>query len=123
MLQHIALEVADGEKAALFFTEILGLERLKSMTLSPQLNSALFGKEEQVALETYGNGQMCVEVFITGRAPAPTYQHICLSVPDKAMFIAKCKAHGVTIITAQKGDRELLFIRDFSGNLYEIKAS
>ena len=121
MLHHVALEAQDRHKSERFFTQILGLSKTKTMTLSPTLNSAIFGREEQLDLETYANEHMCVEVFITGRTVAPTYQHLCLAVPDQNAFAEKCKANDVVVITAQKGDRELLFVRDFSGNLYEIK--
>ena len=120
MLKHVALEVNDRNQAALFFTRILGLSKTKSSTLSTDLGRALFGKSDTVEMETWANDDMCLEVFITD-SPAPaTYRHLCLSVPDREAFVANCKSNDVALITAQKGDRELLFIKDFSGNLYEI---
>ena len=120
MLQHIALEVADPEKGARFFTEILGLTKQKSSTLPAALNRALFGFSEDTAMETWSDGALTVEVFITGTPVSPSYSHVCLGVPDIAAFLEKCAAHGVPIITAPKGDKEIVFIKDFSGNLYEI---
>ena len=123
MLQHVALEMRDENEAALFFTEILALSKLKSMTWSSEHNKAIFGNDEALELLMYGNEHICVEVFLTGRPVTPTYRHLCLSVADRETFVSKCRAHRLTIITAQKGGRQLLFVRDFSGNLYEIKES
>jgi catechol 2,3-dioxygenase-like lactoylglutathione lyase family enzyme len=121
MLQHIAIEVTDSAKAEQFFTHVLGLTKRKSATLTPGLNHALFGNNTPVDMVVYGNDDLCIETFVTGCPVTPSYQHICLLVPDKGRFLDTCRAHDVTIITAQKGDKELLFIKDHSGNLYEIR--
>ena len=121
MLQHIALEATDSAKAALFFTEILGLTKQKSSTLSAPLGLALFGNDEEVPMEVWSDDTLCLEVFITGKPVSPLYSHICIGVPSLTAFLEKCIGHEVTIITAKKGDKEIVFIKDFSGNLYEIK--
>jgi len=121
MLQHIAVEVADRSKAALFFSEILGLTKRSASTLPATLNEAIFGNAEAVEMETWSDDRLSLEVFITGRPVSPSYCHICLAVADRAAFLEKCSRRGVPIITAKKGDKDLYFIKDFSGNLYEIK--
>lgn len=121
MLQHIALEVTDSAGADRFFTGVLGLAKQKSATLEPALNHALFGNNTPVDMVVYGNDDLCIETFVTGCPVTPSYQHLCLFVPDKSRFLDTCRKHDVTIVTAKKGDKELLFIKDPSGNLYEIK--
>ena len=121
MLQHIALEVTDSAKAALFFTEILGLTKQKSSTLCAALNRELFGCDEDVDMEVWSSDTLSIEVFITKTPVSLSYSHVCLGVPDIPAFLEKCTAHGVTIITAEKNNKEIIFIKDFSGNLYEIK--
>jgi catechol 2,3-dioxygenase-like lactoylglutathione lyase family enzyme len=121
MLQHVALEVHSLESSEAFFTEVLGLVKTKSSVLSPELNRAIFGKDESIELVTYANEHLSVELFVTGRPTAPAYRHLCLAVPDKQLFAAKCEQHNCKVITAKKGEKELMFVKDFSGNLYEIK--
>ena len=121
MLQHIAVEITDKSKATLFFSEILGLEKQKSSTLPSTLNRTIFGNEEEVEIEVWSDDRLSLEVFITGKPVSPSYRHICLAVPDMAAFLEKCTRHKVPTITAKKGDKEIIFIKDFSGNLYEIK--
>ena len=121
MLQHVALEVVETKRSALFFAEILGLSKAKAITMSKQLNRDIFGNDEEVEMETWENEHLCLEVFVTGKSVKPSYQHLCLAVPDKKTFVSRCAAHDVTVITAKKGEKEILFVKDYSGNLYEIK--
>lgn len=121
MLQHIGLEARDKGTAARFFVDVLGLEERKTATLSPELNFAIFGVDEPVTMVVYGNEEMSVEVFLSGSPVSPSYQHACLVVPSRETLLERCRRYDVPVITVPKGDRELLFIRDFAGNLYEIK--
>ena len=119
MLQHIGLESRDKGTADRFFVEVLGLEEKKTATLSPELNLAIFGMDGPVEMVVYENEKMSVEVFLSGSAVTPSYGHACLVVPKRETLMEKCRKHDLPVITVQKGDKELLFIRDFSGNLYE----
>jgi catechol 2,3-dioxygenase-like lactoylglutathione lyase family enzyme len=47
--------------------------------------------------------------------------HVCLEVDDLQDFLKKCRDLDVEISQIPKGDRTLTFIRDFDGNLFEIK--
>ncbi len=122
MLQHIGLESRNKETADRFFVDVLGLKEKKNAILSPELNFAIFGMEGPVEMVVYENEQMSVEVFISGNTVPPSYGHACLVVPNRKMLMERCRTHDLPVVTVQKGDKELLFIRDFSGNLYEIKA-
>ena len=121
MLQHIGLESRDKDTADRFFAAVLGLEEKKTATLSPELNFAIFGMEGPVEMVVYENEQMSVEVFISGNTVPASYGHACLVVPDREALMKRCRTHELPVVTVQKGDKELVFIRDFTGNLYEIK--
>ena len=121
MLNHIGLEVTDKEKARIFFEEILGIPKVRSFTLSPELAYAIFGRREEVEIETFAKEEISFEVFITGERANPIYAHTCLEVQNREEIMARCKSYGLTPNIVKKGEKELLFIKDFSGNLFEIK--
>ncbi|MEW5767584.1 MAG: VOC family protein [bacterium] len=122
MFHHIGLEATDKEKAAIFFEEILGIPKVKSFTLSSDLAEAIFGPAKEIEVETFAGEGIIIEVFITDQKVRPLYSHVCLVVPNRPELITKCEAYGIIPNVVKKGDKELLFIRDFSGNLFEIKS-
>jgi catechol 2,3-dioxygenase-like lactoylglutathione lyase family enzyme len=121
MLNHVALEVDNKEKAERFFTEVLDLPKVKTFVLEKRLNKDIFGKDDEIDVNNYGNENIMFEVFIAGNEKKKSYNHVCINVEDKAKFIEKCKKYRIETNIVKKGDRELLFIKDYFGNMYEIK--
>ena len=71
----------------------------------------------------YRNDQVHFEIFIAGQSlnPLNPIQHICLEVEDLNAFLNKCHHLEIEVNLVPKGDRTLTFIRDYDGNLFEIK--
>jgi catechol 2,3-dioxygenase-like lactoylglutathione lyase family enzyme len=120
-VHHVAIECASQQKADIFFTKILGVPKVKSMLLSGELSAAIFQIDRPVQMETYDNGKARFEVFIVPAPVKSSFMHVGLMISDKTDFIARCKAEGLSPFFIQKEGKQLLFVRDFSGNLYEIK--
>jgi catechol 2,3-dioxygenase-like lactoylglutathione lyase family enzyme len=122
-LDHVALLCSSEQKADDFYQGILGLRKMKSAVLPSELSRQIFGLDLECPLLLYGNDQMKVEVFVAD----PPYErglrveHICLEVDDRETFMKKCQGSNVAVNLVPKGDRLLLFIEDFDGNLFEIK--
>jgi catechol 2,3-dioxygenase-like lactoylglutathione lyase family enzyme len=120
LLNHVAVECDDQASADLFFTTILGLPKTKSSLLSKELSNTIFQIDEPVAFHMYDNGKTRIEVFIHRSKQKRTYTHVCIQVDDKTDFIASCKQHGIEPLLVEKDKKQLLFVRDFSGNLFEV---
>jgi hypothetical protein len=62
------------------------------------------------------------EVFIAKHISTIQRQieHQCLEVDDLGAFIEKCRSMEVEVALIPKGDKTLIFIKDFDGNLFEI---
>ena len=120
-LNHVALEYADKDKADLFFVKILGMQKVKSSTLPEDLSDAIFGIKSSVEMEVYDNGMTRIEVFITGKSKNSGYEHTCIEVRDRKEFITQCEKYGIVPMVIERGGKELLFVRDFSNNLFEVK--
>jgi len=118
---HVALEYADKDKADLFFSTILGMEKVKSSTLPDDVSDAIFGIRRSVDMEVYDNGMWRVEVFITGNSKDSGYEHTCIEVKDRKEFMQQCAKYSIEPIAIKMGGKDLLFVRDFSNNLFEIK--
>ena len=121
IIQHVAVECSDQQSADRFFTTVLGIPKIKETVLSKELSAAIFRISKNVPVEIYDNGKTRFEVFINTTRSKPTYDHICIEVDDKSGFITQCKQQGLDPFFVEKEGKQLLFVRDFSENLYEIK--
>ena len=118
---HVALQYNDRKQAEIFFTKILELPLKKTFTLSQELSNGIFGIEEEVTVDVYGDDNSCFEIFNTKAQTKQGYEHICIEINNKEEFIKRCKNYGIEPILVKKGLKTLLFIRDFAGNLFEVK--
>ncbi len=120
-LNHVALQCSDREKASIFFTQILKIPKLRDFSITQELSSKIFGINKNIEIDVYDNSEVRFEVFILERINKPEFEHVCIDVEDIEDFINTCQKFGLEPFTVKKGERDLLFVRDFSGNLYEIK--
>ena len=120
-INHVALTYSDKEKADVFFNKILGLKLKKTFTLLPELSYQIFGIKQKVTAFSYENEHTRFEIFINDKESEYTYEHTCILIDNKNEFIKRCKQHGLNPFVVEKDGKEYLFVRDFNGNLFEIK--
>lgn len=119
--QHVALQYAEKEKADIFFKEILGLKLIKEFKLQENLSKQIFDVSEEVDVFVYGNESVVFEIFITPHTTDYVFNHVCIKVPDKKDFVKKCEKNNLKPFFVDKGDKKLLFTKDYFDNLYEVK--
>jgi catechol 2,3-dioxygenase-like lactoylglutathione lyase family enzyme len=123
LLKHVGLACSTEDNADHFYKDLLGLSKSEPKTLPPGLAKAIFKLDAELQIINYMNENIHFEVFITGLPDNQSRQiaHQCLEVEDLAGFIEKCRHLSVEVTQIPKGDKILTFIRDFDGNLFEIK--
>lgn len=120
MIHHVAIESENEAFADRFFSSVLGLSKVKSSVLSAELSLAIFKINQEVRFYVYEKGSTRFEVFVTGRFGMKSFVHVCIAVDDKDAFVRCCRDHGLEPFFVEKNKKELLFVRDFSGNLFEV---
>jgi len=120
-LLHVALQYTDSEKADIFFTKILGLTLEKEFSISEDLSNQIFQIKENVHIKVYGNEHAKFEVFITKKPQNIGFEHTCIEIQNKENFIERCKRYDIKPMLVKKGEKTLLFVKDFSNNLFEVK--
>jgi catechol 2,3-dioxygenase-like lactoylglutathione lyase family enzyme len=122
-VRHYGLACRSEETAERFYKKFLGLKKSERKTVPAALSETLFGIPCDLEVLNYAGDEVHFEVFIhEGERPAagsPT--HICLEVEDLEAFFERCRAMGVPVIRAPRGDRWITFVQDFDGNLFELK--
>jgi hypothetical protein len=121
IIQHIALQYTNKKQADIFFKKILGLNLIKNFNVSKELAKQIFNISEDVEVFVYGNDSIVFEIFITKQKQIHVFNHVCIKIDDKEEFFNKCNKHKLKPYYVKKEDKKLLFLRDHSNNLYEIK--
>ncbi len=123
VLNHMALVCHNEKNSDRFYMGVLGLNRLESKILPKPLSEEIFNIELEFKIINYGSENIKLEIFINERFKLPTIQinHICVEVENRQGFIEKCNLKGVETTLIPKGESQLLFIKDYDGNMFEIR--
>jgi catechol 2,3-dioxygenase-like lactoylglutathione lyase family enzyme len=123
ILRHVALTCSSEKNSDRFYKDLLGLEKSEPKNLPEPLSKAIFKVDAELLMIHYQGKAVHFEIFITDSPVNHNGQidHVCLQVDDLNSFLKKCRDLNVEISQIPKGDRTLTFIRDFDGNIFEIK--
>ena len=123
VLRHVGLTSGSEEKADTFFVGLLGLMKSEPKTLPRELSKAIFSIDTELLMINYQDDNTHFEIFIIGESRGNSRQiaHVCIEVDNLALFLEKCRSLNLDIARIPKGEKTLTFVRDFDGNLFEIK--
>lgn len=122
-IAHAGLVCASEETADTFYQEVLGLTKQEPKILARPLSNAIFGVDAELKMINYADDASHFEIFIhDGEKKHPAIiEHLCIEVDDRTRFLDRCRACGVSVNSIPKGEKTIVFIRDFDGNLFEVK--
>jgi len=121
---HTALVCRSEDNADRFYLKLLGLEKTEPKALPRNLSQAIFGVDAELTIINYTGKGMHFEIFI-GDNPqdnAPKIEHTCIEVESRGKLLADCGKLNITVNKVPKGNKTLLFVQDFDGNLFEVKS-
>jgi len=123
-LKHVALVAGSEEKSDIFYSDLLGLTRSEAKILPLELSNAIFNIDNEIVMINYLNEHLHFEIFISDCAEDNNQRiaHTCLEIAGLDGFLKKCHSLNLDVARIPKGDKTLTFIRDFDGNLFEIKS-
>jgi catechol 2,3-dioxygenase-like lactoylglutathione lyase family enzyme len=124
-LKHVALVCSSEEKSDQFYTNILGLQKVSSKTIPSTLVNQIFNIDSDLKIINYANDNIVFEVFIDNkkRAEKNKIEHICIQVENLESFLERCRSIAVNVLQVPKEDRQITFIKDYDGNLFEVKSA
>jgi len=124
-IEHIAVGSNSEEKADKFFINLLELKKLRDFAVPDDLMEEFFGVRKEQRIVRYGNDEVSIEVFITDdkNQALDRFTHTCLIIEDRIKLIERAKKLNFEVIqvTRKDSDSFYLFLKDFYGNLFEIK--
>ncbi len=123
-LRHVGIACSSEENADRFYRDLLGLEKAAPKLLPAALSQAIFGVDQDLPMLNYAGPHAHCEVFVCDtETVTDRVTHACIEVPDLAAFLKRCADLGVDVNRVPKGNAVLIFIRDFDGNLFEVKGN
>ncbi len=124
VLNHVGIINENKEQAVRFYGDFLGLDKTKEAMLPQELSEQLFDYSSEIKMMVFEKDGMKIEVFICPGCKtqlSPDFRHIGLFLDDLPQIIKKASEAGVEHIAGTTADKTVHFIKDFYGNLIEIK--
>jgi catechol 2,3-dioxygenase-like lactoylglutathione lyase family enzyme len=120
-LEHIAIAVTNKSEIEDFYLKILKMEQIRYFELDRQLASGIFGFTQSVPVYLLRKGDLTLEVFVAEDIFKKGFHHICFSVENREALLNLAKHHNYSTLLIEKEHHNIMFIKDNSGNIFELK--
>ena len=122
-LEHIAITVSEPVDIKDFYLDILGMKEVKNFVLNKVLAYKIFGINKETSVFLLQKEDIYLEVFVTPEQKKQNFEHICLAVNDRETLVKNSLKQNYECIRIERDLFDLVFIKDKSGNIFEIKES
>ncbi|MDY6800281.1 MAG: VOC family protein [Bacteroidota bacterium] len=119
-LEHIAITVNSSDEIINFYQNILGMEQVRNFVLDKTLSTKVFGVHKNLPVYLMKREDLAIEIFIY-KQKLQSVNHLCISVENRENLIKEVQEKGYETIIIERGQPDLVFIKDKSGNIFEIK--
>ncbi len=121
-LNHLGVTNKSAEQAIQFYQDFLGLEKTREILLSPELSEQLFSLSQEIKVLVFEKPGIKIEVFISDFQHAnPNFTHFGIMLDNFSEVTEKAQRSCVDLIIGKHKEKTVYFLKDFSGNLIEIK--
>ncbi len=120
-LNHIAITITDFSEIEGFYKNLLGMKDVRSFEISKDKVIEIFGIEKEITAYQLQKDDLVFEVFVLPKPFEKGFNHICISVPDREGLIVKARQDNYDVIRIEREHFDLIFVKDKSGNIFEIK--
>ncbi|RLB25050.1 MAG: hypothetical protein DRG73_02880 [Deltaproteobacteria bacterium] len=123
MFEHIGITINEESDIQAFYKDLLGLKEINKFDLFDDLSEKIFGISNTVPVSLFSYDDLLIELFLTDKKQKQVYNHICISVKNRDDIIKKATSMGFPVTKIKRESKDyLLFIKDNSGNIFEIKS-
>ena len=121
-IKHTGLNIRFREDVEKFYHGLLGFRTTSKFKLNKALSEALFGIDSETEVFYLVNDEVELELFFNLEPISTGYNHICLEVNKLDDFVTKARQAGFLHYYRERSNKQpLVFIKDTSGNIFEIK--
>ncbi len=121
-LNHVGIINKSEEQALKFYNEFLGLKKTKEMLLVQELSEQLFSVSKEIKVMVFENEGLKIEIFISDFQPEnPNFTHFGIMVDSLPEITERAWQFNADLIIGKHKDKTVYFLKDFSGNIIEVK--
>ena len=121
-LNHVGIINKNEEQALKFYQDFLGLKKTREMLLAPELSEQLFSVSQEIKVLVIENEGIKIEVFISDFQPEnPNFTHFGIMVDSLPEITERARQFNADLIIGKHKDKTVYFLKDFSGNIIEVK--
>ena len=120
-LEHIAISVSDKSEIKEFYYNILEMNKIRNFILNKALARQIFNIAEEVSVFLMQKDELLFEIFVTKKQYKQGFKHICISIKNREELIKNAEQKAYECILIKREFSDLVFIKDKSGNIFEIK--
>ncbi len=122
-LNHVGIINKSEEDAVRFYGDFLGFEKTREFYVPSELSEQLFSISRDIKMLVFEMDGVKLELFISPdfKPASPDMMHSGFLLNDLTETLNKAPQAGVEVIIGKTKDKTVYFLRDFSGNLIEIK--
>ena len=121
-LNHLGVTNKSEKQALQFYQDFLGLEKAREILLPPELSEQLFSLSQEIKVLVFEKPGIKIEVFISDfQHTSPNFTHFGIMLDNLSEITEKAKRSHVDLIIGKHKEKTVYFLKDYSGNLIEIK--
>ncbi|MFO7829540.1 MAG: VOC family protein [Bacteroidales bacterium] len=120
-LEHVAIKVNSSDEIINFYQNMLGMEQVRNFVLDKSLSTKIFGVNENLTVYLMQRDDLVLEIFILKQNQQQLINHLCISIDNREEIIKKIHERDFETIIIEREQSDLVFIKDKSGNIFEIK--
>jgi len=121
MLQHVALAINDSEEIPRFYETILHFSLNRQFQVNAELIRQIFHAEGAVDVALMEHDDTTLEIFLSPEKEKKVFSHLCLAYRNAEQISKKATELGYQVWVKENPVNNTYFIRDKSGNIFEIK--
>lgn len=122
MLHHIGLQVKDKQEIETFYKKVLGFKEQYAFNIPKELSMEIFGIDKETPIFKLEKNDLLLEIFVHEEIEDSSYAHLCIEIEDWDTLIKNLnKFDYVYKLKKKPNKKDMLFIFDHSGNIFEIK--
>jgi catechol 2,3-dioxygenase-like lactoylglutathione lyase family enzyme len=123
ILNHAALVNSSEKNAETFYKKILGMEKTKDFIVQRGLSHQVFDIDNELQVVVYECKNVRIEIFLIEnmQLKKKPVSHLGFEIEDREELVRRALEQGAEVTKIPRENGYFLFIRDFDGNLFEIK--
>ncbi|MFH2047983.1 MAG: VOC family protein [bacterium] len=119
--QHLGLTITEKSDIREFYQDILGMDIQKEFTLNRELAEQIFRQDRDIQVVAGSIGNLFIELFLAEEKPDVAWEHICFVSENRPVLINACRAKNYPVTVIERKPFDIVFVKDKSGNRFEIK--